>query len=138
MRGGRKGEILLFVCPPPGTRAMLREWSRTRAGAAAEGQTADRADGRGCRSSPPSTCTSIRAHRCHPRFYLRAGEAIPRCAAPSGSAIEFDTRPGRRCAAVAAALCPGLIWGCPFGGDLISDLLNSDERIPRLTSGARP
>ncbi len=37
------------------------------------------------------------------------------CATPSGLVSLLSPNPGRRYAAVAATLCPGLICGCPFG-----------------------
>ena len=39
------------------------------------------------------------------------------CFAPSGLGNRMASDPGRRSAAVAAPLCPGLVCGCPFGAE---------------------
>lgn len=51
----------------------------------------------------------------------------------------FRISPGRRCAAIAAPLCPGPICGCPFGAicDALRHKSNLDELLQFLADGAR-
>ncbi|MCY2991100.1 MAG: hypothetical protein NTY19_24960, partial [Planctomycetota bacterium] len=47
-----------------------------------------------------------------------------------GYRAESNPYPGRRSAAVAATLCPGLICGCPYRGE--------NANIPMITADRRP
>ena len=50
----------------------------------------------------------------HPARYSTFARYLRVCVALSGLRIPWLTNPGRRSAAIAASLCPGLVCHCPF------------------------